>query len=46
MKKNSVFIIIGILMFSSCAKLRESRAQNNQPFKPHQDKKMKQKHHR
>jgi hypothetical protein len=46
MKKNSMFIIISILMLSSCAKIREWRAQNNQPYKPHQDQKMKQKHHR
>ncbi len=46
MKKNSVFIIIGILILSSCAKIRQIRAQNNQPYKPHQDQQMRQKHHR
>lgn len=46
MKKVSVVILLGLLVFSSCRAIREKRAANHQPFKPHHDKPMKQKRHR
>jgi hypothetical protein len=46
MKKIGVFLIFLAIIASSCARIREARAAHHQPFKPHHDKKMKQKRHR
>ncbi len=46
MKKLVVFFIFSAILIASCARIREKRAANHQPFKPHQDKQQKQKRHR
>lgn len=46
MKKISVFIIFVMVVASSCSAIKQKQAANHQPFKPHQDKPMKQKRHR
>ncbi len=43
MKKISIFIIFIMIVSSSCEAMRQKRAANNQPYKPHQDKPMKKK---
>jgi hypothetical protein len=38
------FIILALMFMSSCAAMREKKAEHNQPFSPHKNKKMKQGH--
>jgi len=45
MKKISVFILFVVIATVSCRALKQKQAANHQPFKPHQEKKMKQKRH-
>lgn len=43
MKKHAFYIIVilGLLVQSSCAYIREKRAEKHQPFKPHKESKPK-----
>jgi hypothetical protein len=45
MKKTGILLILFVIIFSSCAALKENRAAHNQPFLPHREGKMKQKRH-
>jgi hypothetical protein len=38
------FILLALMFMSSCASLREKKAENHQPFSPHKNKKQKQGH--
>ncbi len=42
--RHLAFLFVVTILFSSCAAMREKRAENNQPFKPHQNKKPHQGH--
>jgi hypothetical protein len=39
-----VCLLIGVLVFSSCAAMREKKAEHHQPFSPHKNKKQKHGH--
>ena len=42
--KYSSFIVIALIFISSCAAIREKKAESHQPFSPHKNKKQKQGH--
>jgi hypothetical protein len=46
MKNLVVFVLFSTILFASCAAIRDKRAANHQPYKPHHDKVQKQKRHR
>ncbi len=40
----SVFIVMALVLISSCAAIREKKAEHHQPFSPHKNKKQKHGH--